>query len=503
MAIEPVPSIVALYSPVPNRNTQQGNELSNNMDGFSFSLGPWGDSIKLIGDNVLNNANETKSLATAASADASLAQGYRDQASGFAGDAEGFKNDSQTILDSNTVIAAAVQSAAGLPSLTGKASQYLQVNETEDGVEWAEASGGGTNELATYINTDASGSVDLDFAQYSAFEITATGNLTLNAINLPTGATRASVFLNAVNFDDYTITQGTGLTLDSVSFSSGITNSTTLDSIHSLVAENPAMRQSVLSPDGTKLFVASTSPLTRVLEYNIGDGGSLTYVTDYDPGAVSSFPLGLAFSTDGTKFFLFDSDKSIYQFSVSSAFSLESTVTYSGYSFDTSTQVTGSPRDIAFSTDGTTLFALDTNLLKIFQYSLSAGFDLNSTVTYTTYSFDASAQITSNLVGLSFSADGGSFFVTNQSSTVYKYNCSVPFSFSTTPTYSLQSFNFSANTVTGVSTMISDDNEYIYVSGQAEDTIYKYKMPVPLIFSAELVRVYLSQFSDNMYGSRL
>jgi len=97
---------------------------------------------------------------------------------------------SQDILDSNVVIAAAVQAAAGLPSLSGNAGKPLTANPGEDGVEWGEHVG---IVLLATVNASASSTATFDgefSADYDEYIIIAT------SIELSATATIAATIIN-------------------------------------------------------------------------------------------------------------------------------------------------------------------------------------------------------------------------------------------------------------------------------------------------------------------
>lgn len=175
MAIEPVPTPDTLPT-VPNRETQQGNELSNNMDAFSFAIGPWGESIKDVGDNVYNNALETK---------------------GFAEDAESSESNAAASEASAASDASAAQTAY---------SQTLAVKAIVDETEGTITSGDTFSETTAWNNirtaweTGSHGKpiiLDLDFARDSYSEYG----------GLSAGYTRAPL-LDIVSFSRASIATG-------------------------------------------------------------------------------------------------------------------------------------------------------------------------------------------------------------------------------------------------------------------------------------------------------
>lgn len=131
--------------PVPQR-TQDPEAFSNAADVFVAALPLFqeeGDELGVFATNEADRATLRANESAQSAADSLVTKGetetIRDQAQGFRNEAEGFRDDSQDILDSNTTIAAAVQSAAGLPALVGNAGKFLQVAPGEDGVLFANA----------------------------------------------------------------------------------------------------------------------------------------------------------------------------------------------------------------------------------------------------------------------------------------------------------------------------------------------------------------------------
>ena len=180
--------------------------------------------------------------------------------------------------------------------------------------------------------------------------------------------------------------------------------------------------------DGTKFFIVGMSNDT-VYEYTCSTGFDLGSTVAYSGNSFSvnsqeTNPKGLAFNTDGTKFFVIGyGTDSVYEYTCSVGFDLSSTVAYSGNSFSVTAQET-TPQDIVFSTDGTKFFVMGdtgTPVDSIFEYSCSVGFDLSSTVAYSGVSFSVNSQDTEP-TGLAFSADGSKFFMVGENGYVYEYS---------------------------------------------------------------------------------
>ena len=207
-------------------------------------------------------------------------------------------------------------------------------------------------------------------------------------------------------------------------------------STHALSARDFAFGNS-----GTRLYIADTGAGGDIVQYTLGTAyslsGTVTYNTTYDCSSEDSLPLGLAFSSDGTKMFIGgDTNKAVFEYSVSSAWNLAGTVTYSGNSVSTNTA--GSPagtslvNNIRFSTDGVSMFMVSRTTNKVRQWTLGTAWSLAGTVTLdlvrdiseSTGSGDGDPQ------GMAFKPDGTKMYIqaggtTVSNDTTYQYSTGV------------------------------------------------------------------------------
>ena len=117
-------------------------------------------------------------------------------------------------------------------------------------------------------------------------------------------------------------------------------------------------------------------------------------------------PRGLAFNTDGTKMFMTgETNNKIFEYTLSTGFDV-STASYVD-ALDVSSYDT-TVRDIAFNDDGTRMFYSGHQNNKVHDWTLSTAFDI-STATYNSAlsipSFDTGAE------DIVFSSDGSKLFV--------------------------------------------------------------------------------------------
>ena len=177
-------------------------------------------------------------------------------------------------------------------------------------------------------------------------------------------------------------------------------------------------------PDGTKLYVMDGTSTPRVWQFALSTAWDLSTLT-FDSATISlsatdsTYHDGLAFKPDGTKMYVTGDADKVYQYSLSTAWSI-STATYDSVSFYYGSQALIAT-DLEFNTDGTKMYVIDraTNDV-VYEYDLSTAWDL-STASYNSVSFDVSAQGTA-AYGMQFKDDGTKLYVINTSNTVYQYS---------------------------------------------------------------------------------
>ena len=137
-------------------------------------------------------------------------------------------------------------------------------------------------------------------------------------------------------------------------------------------------------------------------------------------------PKSVAFNSDGTKMFMVESSqRRVYEYSLSTAFDITS-ASYSNNNLSISSQES-SPSSITFNNDGTKIFLVGTNGQDVNEYTLSTGFDLSSTVNFIG-SFDVSSQEIYPS-SITFNNDGTKMFVSGHSGDdVNEYSLTTPFS---------------------------------------------------------------------------
>ena len=148
-----------------------------------------------------------------------------------------------------------------------------------------------------------------------------------------------------------------------------------------------------------------------------------------------------------------------------------STATYANKFVSVNGQET-SPRGLAFSSDGLSIYIVGTANNTVYQYTLSIAWDV-STATYASKSVSVSSQ-DSYTVGLAFSSDGLAMYVVGQVHyKIYQYTLSTAWDVSTA-SYASKSVSVSSQDTAPYSPSFSSDGLAMYIVGDSHNTIYQY-----------------------------
>jgi hypothetical protein len=157
MAI-PAKPVISDFPPAPKRGepraqfTPKSNALVAHYPVFVAEQNAAIDWQDLVYTAVVAEKDEATAQANRAESEADDSQASRIASESARDLAEGYRDQSAATLSSNQAIAAAVQSAAGLPSLVGNAGKALTVSGDETTADWAPAG------IAMYQEFTTSGS---------------------------------------------------------------------------------------------------------------------------------------------------------------------------------------------------------------------------------------------------------------------------------------------------------------------------------------------------------
>jgi hypothetical protein len=202
------------------------------------------------------------------------------------------------------------------------------------------------------------------------------------------------------------------------------------------------------------------------------------------------------FNDDGFKIFLLSATGVIYEYDLTTAFDPD-TMSYSGNSFDVSTQV-ADPKAFAFSSSGSKLIVLgDSQLIQ--SYELSNGYDFSNPVIYTARSLDVSVQLGAALpYAVTFDTLGRNIFVGANDGNIYSYNTTSPFSI-----IGANYTGFSIDTggqASSPRSLTFTDRGLKFTVLDSNGTAYEYKCGVPFDFGSVVVYTgnsFLATGQDN------
>lgn len=248
----------------------------------------------------------------------------------------------------------------------------------------------------------------------------------------------------------------------------------------SAALSTPAPNALFIKPDGTKAYITGGN-IDAVKQFSLStawDASTLSYDGDtngrYVVSSQTTYPTGVAFSSDGTKMFVmgYSSTASIvYQYSLSTAWDVSS-ASYDSVSYDPSAD-NNYLWSLAFSTDGSKLYTLNragTEIMR--QYSLSTSWDLSS-VSYDSKSLNIYTTATDPR-SFFFNPDGTKLWVLDEDDdAVYEWALSTGFDISTA-TYNNVSFYIGGQDTIANGLFFKDDGSKMYVVGSQNDNIYQY-----------------------------
>jgi len=180
------------------------------------------------------------------------------------------------------------------------------------------------------------------------------------------------------------------------------------------------------SPTGHRMFIGGKNG-NNLLQFSVSSGNEFeinqyTFDGSFDVSSQSQDMKGVVFNPAGTTMIIVDdTDNALYQYTLSTAFTVSS-ASYASKSFSVSSQIS-SASSMGINSDGTKIFVSDFSSETVFEYELTTGFDL-STMSYTNRSYAMSGQMGSS-AHLFILPDDESFISgENASSMIYEYSCS-------------------------------------------------------------------------------
>jgi hypothetical protein len=259
----------------------------------------------------------------------------------------------------------------------------------------------------------------------------------------------------------------------------------------SVAAQEIAPQGIAFNADGTKMFVLGSDG-DDVNEYTLSTGfdvSTASFVDSFSVSSQDSVPVGIAFSTDGTKMFIVGLiGQDVNEYTLSTGFDV-STASFVD-SFSVSSQET-TPKGIAFNANGTKMFITGDDGNAVYEYALSTGFDV-STASYS-QSFSVAAQDT-DPKGITFNNDGTKMFIVGSAgSDINEYTLSTGFNVSTA-SYS-KTFNPSAQELSPTAIAFNTDGTKMFIVGTNGDDVNEYNT-VLTVYPNQMNKTQLDAVTD-------
>jgi sugar lactone lactonase YvrE len=209
---------------------------------------------------------------------------------------------------------------------------------------------------------------------------------------------------------------------------------------------------------------AMTSASGNGVGFNLGittkDSG-----VDLYTGSQDTYMRDCVISSDGSKFFVIgETGDAVYEYGLSTNFDISSSSASYTTSFSVSGQEAG-PRGLAFSPDGTRFYICGTSNSVVFQYSMSSAWDIS------TASYVASGGYA--IEGLVFKPDGTSYIMCNGANQIYQYDLSTAWDI-TSASYVSQPTISEDNAITGIA--LNADGTKLFLLGDSYDKVYQYSL---------------------------
>ena len=228
------------------------------------------------------------------------------------------------------------------------------------------------------------------------------------------------------------------------------------------------------STDGTKMYVVGAAT-DSVYQYTLATAWNVSTATyaslSKSVAAQDTDPRGVAFSSDGTKMYMVGAaTDTVYQYTLATAWDL-STATYASLSKSVASQDV-TPDDLTFSSDGTKMYIVGNANATIYQYNLATAWNV-STATYPSIAKTVSAQEGSPR-GLAFNSDGTKMYmVGNANDTVFQYNLATAWHVGTA-TYASLSLSVYAQDQFPQGLAFNSDGTTMYMVGTYSATVFQY-----------------------------
>ena len=235
-----------------------------------------------------------------------------------------------------------------------------------------------------------------------------------------------------------------------------------------------------MNDDGTRVFVLG-GVNSKIFQYNLSTAYKLSTASyssnSLDVSSEDANPIAILFDDDGdTLMVLGDENDTAYQYDFTAAYDL-STASYASKSLSF-LFLGGNPSEMSLSGNGKFLYYTRSGSSRVEQFTLATAYDLGTT-DFDDVQFDPSVQ-NSAPQGFVLNDDGTRGYMLGQGSgnaKIYEYLLSTVWDLGTITFPSGHVFDVSGQDTTPIGlTLKTDDGKKLWVTGDANDTVYEYDM---------------------------
>ena len=231
--------------------------------------------------------------------------------------------------------------------------------------------------------------------------------------------------------------------------------------------------------DGTVMYLADDATDT-IRQYNLATAFDITtavFDDDFDHALVDTDVKGVTFNNDGSKmFFVGQQNASIYEFDLGTNYDVSTAVFRNALDLlgpdfrpDEITEGSG----LIFNDDGTKLYVTDSFLDQVIEIPLGVGFDVTTQI-LPIVRVGVAAEST-NPSDLAFNSDGTKLFVLDrENKTVFEYEITAGYDFTTANGYTGNSFNFTTEENFPEGLEFNSDGSKIFMVGTGDNAVFAY-----------------------------
>jgi len=241
-------------------------------------------------------------------------------------------------------------------------------------------------------------------------------------------------------------------------------------------SQEDAARGLFFKPDGYKMYLIGTTG-DDVNEYDLTvpwDVSTATFLQLFSVSAKETSPRSIFFSDDGTRMYTMGATgQCVDQWYLSTAWDVTSASWVREFSV---TSQETAPRGLHFKDDGTKMFIVGTTDSAVVEYALSTAWDI-STASYT-QEFAVTSQ-SPDPHDLHFNSDGTILYIIDPTNDrVYQYTLTTGWDVSTA-SYASKSLNVNIYEANAQAVYVSPNSGYLYVVGNNDDQVVQYSLGTP------------------------